>query len=137
MAQLSRTGKVTLGASTIAEMAKWTINGTAEVVEAPRFQDEWTRLVGDSMRKWNCSVEGWYDPETDTAQATLWSKWLSGGSIDNLRLYTDDTYYLTPDTVTDANAHVRITSLSVNAERAGVNSITVSFEGSGPLYRTS
>ena len=134
--KLSKNGKVTLGAQEISEMASWTLTINDEIVEANKFSTDWKRVAGSVMSSWTASIEGWYDP-ADTEQLSLQSDALSGGLITDLRLYEDATNYWTPDTVTDSDAGCYITSYGVTVDRAGVNSVSITFEGTGPIYRTS
>ena len=65
------------------------------------------------------------------------SEVLSGGKITTLRLYEDATNYWTPDTGTDAEAGCYVTTYTLTVDRSGVNAISISVEGTGPIYRTS
>ena len=133
---LSKNGKVTLGADEVLEMASWNLTVNDEIVEANVFGNDWKRVAGVVTMSWTASIEGWYDP-TDTEQLSLQSEVLSGGLITNLRLYEDATNYWTPDTGTDAAAGCYVTTYTLTVDRSGVNSISLTVEGTGPVHRTS
>ncbi len=133
---LSKIGKVALGIEEIAEMASWNLTVNDEIVEANKFGDDWKRIAGSVMQSWTASIEGWYDP-TDTEQNSLQSASLSGTLVTDLRLYEDATNYWTPNTGADPDAGCYVTSYAVTVDRAGVNSISITFEGTGPVHRTS
>ncbi len=134
--KLSKNGKVTLGASEVIEMATWNLTVNDEIVEANKFGHDWKRVAGVVINSWTASIDGWYDP-ADSEQLTLQSEVLSGGKITDLRLYEDVTNYWTPDTGTDADAGCFVTTYTITVDRSGVNSVSLTVEGTGPIYRTS
>lgn len=133
---LSKLGDVKIGTDTIAEMASWTLNIVDELAVADNFDSDWHRVAGSVKQSWTASVNGWYDP-SDTQQALVLSKVLSGGDFNDIRLYEDATNYHTPDTGTDANATAYISDVTVTVDRSGVNAISFNLTGSGPILRTT
>ena len=133
---LSKNGKVALGASEVIEMASWNITVNDEIVEASVFGNDWKRVAGVVTMSWTASIDGFYDP-TDSEQLQMQSEVLSGGLITDLRLYEDATNYWTPDTGTDTDAGCYVTTYTLTVDRSGVNAISLTVEGTGPIYRTS
>ncbi len=134
--KLSKNGKVTLGTDEIIEMATWNLTVNDEVVEANKFGSDYKRIAGVVIISWTASIDGWYDP-ADTEQLEMQSEVLSGGKITTLRLYEDATNYWTPDTGTDADAGCFVSTYTITVDRSGVNSVSMTVEGTGPIHRTS
>lgn len=134
---LGRDASVKLGADTVAELAEWTLNITAESIDQGVFGSTWGKTHGLAETNWDGSFSGLLDISDTDGQALLESAVISGTKISNLRLYVDGTSYYTPDTATDANAGCYITSYNSTATHGDVLRVEVSFKGTGPVWQTS
>lgn len=133
---LSKNGDVKIGTDAIAEMASWTLTINDEILEADVFGMDWKKVAGIGKLSWTASFNGFLDL-TDTEQVSLESRVLSGGDFNDIRFYLDETNYYAPDTGTDANATAYITDFSITVDQSGVNTVSASVQGSGPVYRTA
>lgn len=141
-----RNARITVNASSteaiITEMGNWNVNRSADEIDTSAFGDGWGKAdVG--MKKWNGSMQGFFDPEDTTGQKVLEDAYAAGSLISDIRFYIkyseeggEKIKYLHPDTATDANAGLRITSLDVSTDKAGVAQLTCNFSGSGPVKVT-
>jgi len=124
---------VKLGTDLIAEMASWTLERTREGLRAPVFGDVNSKVHGVASKIWNGTIEGFLDISDSTGQDVIEAAYENGTKLTNLRLYIDDTSYYAPDTDTDANAGVYITSFSTGAAQDEIIPISFSYEGTGAL----
>ena len=141
-----RNAKITVNAATteavITEMGTWNVNRSADEIDTTAFGDGWGKSdVG--MKKWNGSMSGFFDPEDTTGQKVLEDAYAAGSLISDIRFYIkysttngEEVKYLHPDTATDANAGIRITSLDVSVDKSGVAQLSCNFSGSGPVKVT-
>lgn len=142
-----REARVTVNASTtealVAEISNWKIDMSAGEVDTTVFGDGWGKSdVG--MKTWKGSMSGFFD-NTDTAgQEVIKAAYLSGDLLADIRFYVqyttesgEDNIYVAPDTASDANAGLRVTSLSIGTDKSGVATIDMSFSGSGPVKETT
>lgn len=132
---LGKNTKLTLDTDQVARINSMTITVNSSNVDITALGDDWMKHCV-TVLEWNATVDGYLDL-TDTEQNTLHSKALSGGMVDNIRFYDDDTNYWTPDTATDADAKCSIESYNWNADVNGIVSFTMNFKGNGPIWRTS
>lgn len=142
-----REARITVNASTaealITEMGSFSINRGAGELDTTAFGDGWSKSdVG--MLKWSGSLSGFFDPEDTTGQQVLEDAFAAGSLIGDIRFYIeysetpgDTVRYLTPDTTTDPNAGLRITSMDVSVDKSGVAQLSVNFSGSGPVHVVS
>lgn len=134
---LGRNASVKLGTDTVAELAEWTLNITADAIKQGTFGSTWGKTHGLAETNWNGSFSGLLDISDATGQSVLEDAVISGTKLTNLRLYVDSTSYYTPDTATDADAGCYITSYNSTATHGDVIRVDVSFEGTGPVFQTS
>ena len=138
-----RNARITVNASTtealITEMGNWSVNRSAEEVDASAFGDGWGKSNA-GMKKWSGSISGFYDPADTTGQKVLEDAYESGELISDIRFYikysedTGDTIrYLAPDTANDPKAGLRVTGFDSNVDKSGVAQLSVTFSGSGPV----
>ena len=138
-----RDARVTVNADTtekiVTEIGSWNIDTSADEIDTTAFGDGWGKSdVG--MKKWSGSLSGFSDPADTTGQDVLYQAFLSGSLIGDIRFYLEysetsgaDIKYIEPDTVSDANAGLRVTSWNVTQDKANVASLSMNFSGSGPL----
>ncbi len=138
-----RKARITVNASTtealITEMGNWSVNRSAEEVDASAFGDGWGKSdVG--MKKWSGSISGHYDPADADGQKVLEDAYDSGELISDIRFYIqysetsgDTIRYLAPDTASDPKAGLRVTGFDSNVDKSGVAQLSVTFSGSGPV----
>lgn len=142
-----REARVTVNASTtealVTELSSWNITMSADEIDTTAFGDGWAKSdVG--MKKWSGTISGYCDPEDTTGQDVLETAYKNGTLLGDIRFYlqyseiTSDTIiYYAPDTATDANAGLRVTSFEVSQDKSGVGMLNVSFSGSGPILQTT
>ncbi|GFK95446.1 hypothetical protein NNJEOMEG_03309 [Fundidesulfovibrio magnetotacticus] len=139
-----RNARVTLGDGAtekiIMELGTWKVSMKANEVDTSAFGDGWGKSdVG--IMNWSGSLDGNYDPKDADGQAVLEAAFKSGQLIQDIKFYlkhqaTGEVVFFEPDTVSDANAGVRITALDVSVDKAGVGKISATFSGSGPCKKT-
>lgn len=141
-----REARVTVNATTteaiVTEIGNWSVNREAEEIDTTAFGDGWSKSdVG--MKKWSGSLSGFYDPADATGQQVLENAFLAGSLVSDIRFYLeysetsgDTIKYIAPDTASDSNAGLRITSMNTEIDKNGVASLEVNFSGSGPLKVT-
>ena len=134
---LGRNATVKLGTVTVAELAEWSLNITADPIEQGVFGSTWGKTHGLAETKWDGSFNGLLDITDSTGQEILENAVVSGTLITDLRLYVDDTNYYAPDTATDADAGCYITSFNSTATHGDVIRLDVSFNGTGPVHKTT
>jgi hypothetical protein len=140
-----RNGRITLGAPgaehIIAEMGNWTCNRSADEIDTTAFGDGWGKSdVG--MKKWQGSMQGNYDPTDADGQAQVEAAYDAGSLLQDIRFYVkysavpgEQVIYFTPDTDSDPNAGMRVTSLEATVDKADVGKISIQLSGSGPVKR--
>lgn len=129
--KIGKLGKVTVGASTIAEMGTYTLSGfTRDALESTAFGDdvkEYTFGVADAGE---ISFNGNYDPTDTNGQLIVDSACLNGSVFTggDLKFYIDSTSYLTVDT----GGNILITKCrAVSMDKAGLGTIEFSGKISG------
>ena len=140
-----RKARVTLGDGAgekiIMELGDWKLDLDSAEVDTTAFGDGWGKSdVG--MKKYSGSFSGNYDPKDADGQSVLESKFLSGDLIGDIKFYvkhqaTGEVIFWEPDLVSDANAGVRVTKLSLSQDKSGVGKISVSLAGSGPIHKVT
>lgn len=134
---LGRNASVKLGTDTVAEMANWSLEITADAITEPVFGDTWSKTHGLSTTGWTATVEGLYDNTDTTGQDVLKDAVISGTKITNIRFYEDSTKYWTPNTGADAAAGCYITSMPITVAQGDVGRVSFSVQGTGEIYRTT
>lgn len=140
-----RFARVTLGDGAtekiIGELGDWKLDLDTPEVDTTAFGDGWGKSdVG--MKKYSGSFSGNYDPKDADGQVKLEDAWKAGDLIPDLKIYikhqdTGEVIFWEPDTVSDSNAGMRITKLSLSQDKSGVGKISVSFSGSGPIHKVT
>lgn len=127
-----RDATVKYGTYTVAEMASWSLDLSNEEIDTTAFGSTWGKSdVG--MRKWSLSVSGHYDPSDSTGQSQIESAWASGGLVNSIKVYVDNSSYWVPDVTTDSGAGGRVTTYTINQAHNTVASISLTLSGSGPV----
>lgn len=127
-----RDATVKKGTYTVAELASWALDLSNDEIDTTVFGNSWKKSdVG--MRGWSLSVEGFYDPTDTNGQGAIEAAWASGGLINDIKLYIDNTSYWIPDVTTDSNAGGRVTSYGTGTAKDGVASLNFTLSGSGPI----
>lgn len=125
----------------VLEIGNWDIDLSANEVDTTAFGSEWAKSdVG--MKKWTASISGSYDPTDTTGQEVLEDAFNDGSIIDHIKFYikwaaTGEVVYWAPDTVADAEAGCRVTSLKMSVDKSGVGQLSATFSGSGPIKKTT
>lgn len=134
-----RNARIAVNGALITEMGSWSIDRSADEIDTAAFGDGWKKSdVG--MKGWSGSMDGFYDPADTTGQQVLEDAYQNGTLIQDIKFYIkysttsgETIRYLTPDTTSDPDAGLRITSLNVSIDKAGVAQLSASFSGSGPI----
>jgi hypothetical protein len=134
---LGRNAKVTIGEDTIAEMASWDAEISADAIIEPVFGNTWTKVHGLATTGWTATVAGLLDITDATGQTVLRDATISGTKVTTLRLYVDATNYYTSDTSSDAEAGCYITSHAPAVAQGDVARVSYSIQGTGPIHLTS
>ena len=136
-----RDARITVNSQTteaiITEIGNWSINRSADEIDTTAFGDGWGKSdVG--MLKYSGSFSGFFDPTDTTGQGVLKTAYEAGTLINDIRFYyeysdtvSDTVRFLRPSSGT--NYGIRITSMDVSIDKAGVATLNVSFSGSGPI----
>lgn len=138
--KVGKDAKVALDTATVSEMGTWSIDGiTTDEFDASAFGDEWKEFEYGMKDGGSVSFNGHYDPADTTGQQALQQANLYNSALTNLRLYIDKTSYFepcqttgyfSPNLTTGAPtqlSNVKITSLSIGADKSGLE--TISFTG--------
>lgn len=124
MALAGKGGKVMIGINNVADIANWSLDIGANMLEDTALGDDWkTFLTG--LKEWSASAEGSWVINTDTnGQTSLQNSFLAGTSV-TLNLHVDATNYY------QGTAYIS----SLNVEDGVDDKVNVSFEfqGSGEL----
>ena len=120
-------GKVYVGTHQIAEIKSWSMEVTADTVDASVIGTQWRKNQA-TIKSWSGSFDGFWD-ETDTQG----QGGLDVGATITLNLYpegntTGDTYW---------TGEVIITSIGYNASFDGLVEASFSFTGTGPLTKST
>lgn len=126
-----------VGTDTVAEITDWSIEVTADVIREDVFGDTWAKKHGLAATDWSATVNGLVDLTDTNGQVALENAVISGTKMSTLRFYVDGTDYYTSDTGSDADAGAYITSYSPGTAQGDVARVSISIEGTGPLYKTS
>lgn len=140
-----RDGKITLGdpgaEHIIAEMGNFTVNRSADEIDTTAFGDG-NKKSDVGMKSFSGSMQGNYDPTDTDGQAAVELAYETGSLLGDIRFYVqhsttsgDRVIYFTPDTDTDPNAGMRVTSLEVSVDKSDVGKINIQLSGSGPVKR--
>lgn len=140
-----RNALVTVNASTseatVTEINNWSMTKSAEEIDTTVLGDGWGKSdVG--MKSWEVSVSGFCDPNDTTGQGILEAAYESGALLQDIRFYTkysnevgETIIYDAPDTASDENAGLRVTSLKIDQSHSNVATIEFTLKGSGPVKR--
>jgi len=131
---LGKNTKVTLGTEQVARINTFTITVNNENFDVTQLGDDWRHFCSN-IQAWTAQLSGYLDL-SDLEQNTLHSKALSGGAVNDIRFYENDTNYWSCDTATDSEARAVIENYSWNADLNGIVTFDMSFVGSGPITRT-
>lgn len=134
---LGANSSVKIGDTIVAALSEWTLDITSDAIKQGVFGSTWGKAHGTGETNWNGSFSGMLDISDTDGQEVLMNAVVSGTLIDDLRLYVDDTTYWAPDTVTDSEAGCYITSYNSTATHGDIIKVSVSFEGTGPVHKTS
>jgi len=126
-----------VGANTVSEMSDWSIDIKADVIREDVFGTTWAKKHGLSATDWSASVNGLVDLTDTNGQIAMENAVVSGTKLTDLRFYIDATNYYTSDTDSDADAGAYITSYNISTAQGDVAKVSISIEGTGPIYRTS
>lgn len=143
MALNGRKGRVTVGSdageSVILELNSWSLDISADEIDASVFGSEWGKNdVG--IKKWSGSASGFLAPGDTTGQCVLQNAFESGDLLSDIKFYAEWSNkagevlcYYAPNLTADPDAGVRVTSVSPSVEHNGLAAISFSFSGSGPV----
>lgn len=142
--QVGKDAKVALGSATVAEMGTWSIDGIqTDEFDASAFGDEWKQYEYGMKDGGTVSFNGHYDPADTTGQRALMQANLYNSALTDLKLFINDTSYFVPNQTTGyfspslttgaptVPSNVKITSLSIGADKSGLETITFSGKVSG------
>jgi hypothetical protein len=120
-----------LASGLILRMTGWSITQSTEFQDITSFGDTYIKRV-PNYQGWTASATGIIDLDSD-GQQQLWQYMKSQTKITTIRFYIDANTYYGPDTVTDSEAGVYISSITHNAENKNVQTFTIAFEGFGSI----
>ncbi len=131
-----RFASIKKGSSLVANMGSWSLAIAMDEIDASVFGSDWKKNMA-GMQGWSADMEGFFDPD-DTTQKALHDAALAGTLITDIKLYTDDTEYWAPDTVSDPAAGGYITNFGSSVEKSGLVKVTFKLSGFGPIkYNTT
>jgi len=134
---LGRNAKLAVGENTVSEMMNWDITISADPIVEPTFGSTWTTAHGLATTGWTATANGLLDLTDSDGQVTLENAVISGTKLTNVRFYIDSDEYYTPDTGTDASAGCYVIEFSPGSAQGDVARVAISFQGSGPIHKTS
>ncbi len=134
---IGRNATFKVGSDTVSEMTDWSITVAAEVIREDTFGSTWAKKHGLVATDWSATVNGLLDDSDTTGQDVLWDAVVSGTKVTNLRFYLDGTEYYTSNTGEDAAAGAYITSNDPSIAQGDVGRLSITIEGTGPIYKTS
>ena len=126
---------------TIAELATYDINMTAEEIDVSTLGTSWAKTVA-GKKKWTASVSGFLNL-SDTGQNYIHKKFSSGGLLATIRFFpgTSSQNYWYPNNSTTLNgvkdAGCRLTNFSWNQDQANVARVSFNVSGNGPLKKST
>jgi len=121
-----KSGKVVKNSVTVSNLTTWTIESTADTVEASAFGDTAKKFVG-GMYEWGGSAEGHGDPE-NTEQAAFLTALKSGEALTDTVFNIDVTHYF--------SGNVIVTGVTHATGIADLLKVTFTFKGTGALGYT-
>jgi hypothetical protein len=135
-ALIGRYAKVTIGDDTIANIASYTLNESADELDASVFGSGGWGGTMPGQQKWKSSINGFLDPDDTTGQVAIKTAKRAGNKITDIRFYLDNTDYSCPDLTNDSDAGAYITAFEISP--AVNNLIPVRFDvvGVGPVCDT-
>jgi len=134
---LGRDATIKVATDTVLEMVNWNLEITADAIVEPVFGDTWDKVHGLSTTRWTATADGLRDPSDTTGQQVFHNAVVSGTKLTTVRFYEDATNYWTPDTGSEASAGCYVTGAPIAVAQGDVGRVTFSFQGSGPIFRTT
>lgn len=134
---MGRNASLKVGDVLVTEMTDWSIESTADIIREDVFGDIWAKKHGLGALDWRGTANGLLDVTNVSGQGIFENAAISGTKLTTVRFYIDSSTYYTPDTSSDANAGVYITGYSPSTAQGNVARVAITFEGTGPLHRTS
>lgn len=144
--KVGKDAAVKLGTATVTEMGNWSIDGiVVDEFDASAFGDEWKEYEYGMKDGGTIAFAGHYDPADTTGQQAIQQANLYNSALTNLRLYIDNTSYFepcqttgyfSPNLTTGAPtqlSNVRITGLSITADKSGLEAINFTGKVSGVM----
>jgi len=127
-------GKVTIGASKVAEMGSWSVSGQeCEMLEDSEFGDDVKTYVPGRIDGGVVTFSGHYDPD-DTVQTALHTAYQNKTQVNNIRLYygsgTAEFFFCETDTTCEVQS---IDDLGV--DQSGLGTIGFSLKVSGNVLK--
>lgn len=133
-----RNAKVVTASGTISEGIEWTMDITTDLISQATFGDSgWNTVHGAAVTGYAGSMSFIFDRSDTNGQIYLYDAMVAGTKLTDVYFYIDATYYYKPDTVSNADAGLYISSYNVTATTTDVLRVEMSYEGSGPITLTS
>lgn len=120
-----KNGIVRVGENTVLHTSRWTLDRQAAIADASAQGEDWEdHTVG--LKRWNGTIDCWYDQADSTGQGAL-----EPGATVGLELYpagngSSAIYY---------SGTASIEGAPLEVSREGTVSVSFTFRGKGPLAR--
>jgi|SRR5579885_2138877 len=116
-------GLVKIGTNTVALMDSWEVNPSADMLDITSFGDDWkTKIAG--LKDWSAKVSGNFDYTDTDGQVALVTAFINGTTV-TLKLYTDDTHYVTGSAF--------VTSFPIKVGVSDKETVEFDLDGTGAL----
>ncbi len=132
---MGRYASIKLATALVENLGNWKISLTGSEIDVSAFGDTWEKKM-PSMKGWNATLTGMYDPADTDGQQVLHNAWLNGTKITNIRFYIDSTSYWSVASDENTNYGCYINSMDVTHDKAGVAQITMNILGFGKVKLT-
>lgn len=134
---MGRNASIKVGTELVSMMTDWNIESTADIIREDVFGDIWARKHGIGALDWRGTANGLLDLTNVSGQKIFEDAAISGTKLTTVRFYIDGSTYYISDTASDADAGMYVTGFSPSQAQGNVARVAITFEGTGPLKRTT
>lgn len=123
--------KVTLGATTVLGIGKWSMDGiNVSQADTSAFGSTYATFISGMIDGGTISFDGYYDKDDTTGQIALKNYADAQTHITSLRLYVDSSSYYAPST-TNPVSYVTIQNYTITADKGDAVRTTFQAKVSG------
>lgn len=135
---VGRICRVKVDDTVISDLSSFSVNSESPSLKAAVYGGEYEKVFGMGIKSWSGECSGYLNIG-DTGQDAIYNAHVNSTLVSGIEFVVDNTnnHYWAPDTATDPDAGVYITTYNTSSTAEGITEISITFEGSGPTHRVT